>query len=382
MVVRASVARELIPTDAESLGRALERLEGVGELRSRLAGHEAWLVGGAVRDLLLGARRADLDLVVEGDAAEVAALIGAEPKTHVRFGTAVAILGDTRVDVATARTERYVNPGALPEVEPASLAADLARRDFTVNAMALPLFTTPELLDPHGGRADLEAGLLRVIHTASFEDDPTRALRAARYAARLNLEVEPQTARLLAETDLGTVSEDRVSAELRRLVAEEAGPKALGLLAEWGLAGIDDEAPARLSGMRGLMDDPSWAALLSDADAYLEAARPSEDSRRAVAALTAKAPDRPSQALPLVQNVLPPALALARVAGASWLDSWVGEWRHVTLEINGDDLIDAGVAQGPAVGRGLSAALAAKLDGEISTRDEELRVALGAATAT
>jgi len=382
MVVKASVAPALIPTDPENLERSLRALDGLDEVRRRLGSRQAWLVGGAVRDLLLGAGRADLDLVVEGDASEAAALIGAEPLSHDRFGTAVATLDGSRVDIAAARTETYPEPGALPVVEPASLGDDLARRDFTVNAMALPLSGEKGLTDPHGGKADLEAGLLRVLHPRSFEDDPTRALRAARYGARLGLEPEPETRELLAQTNLGTVSADRVTAELRRLVSEDMGPEALALLSEWGLAGIDEGARGRLSEMRALMGDPAWSGLVVPSDAFFEAARQSEDSQRAVSALTAKAPKLPSEGVGLVEDFSPLGVAMARICGAEWLDRWVREWRDVTLEIDGDDLIEAGVPQGPAIGRGLDAALAAKLDGEISTREEELRVALAAAAAT
>lgn len=335
-----------------------------------------------MRDLLLGAGQADLDIVVEGDASEAAALIGAEPLSHDRFGTAVATLDGSRVDVAAARTETYPQAGALPVLEPASLRDDLARRDFTVNAMALPLSGPLELIDPHGGKADLEAGLLRVLHPRSFEDDPTRSLRAARYAARLGLELEAETRELLAETNLGTVSADRVTAELRRLVSEDMGPEALALLSEWGLAGIDEGARGRLSEMRALVADPAWSGLVVPGDALLEAALPGEDSQRAVATLTAKAPQVPSEGVGLVEGISPLSIAMARIGGAEWLDRWVREWRNVKLEVDGDDLIEAGVPQGPAIGRGLDAALAAKLDGEISTREEELRVALAAAAAT
>ena len=156
--------------------------------------HEAWLVGGAVRDLLLGGTRADLDLVVEGDAASVAALLGAEAKSHERFGTAsVSLGGGTRGCRGRPNARRMRIPGRFPTCEPSALAEDLARRDFTVNAMALPLLGTAELIDPHGGRADLERGVLRILHSRSFEDDPTRALRAARYAARLGLALDAET---------------------------------------------------------------------------------------------------------------------------------------------------------------------------------------------
>ena len=382
MVVRTQVSAELIPTDPESLGRALNALEGVDELRAKLGDRQAWLVGGAVRDLLLGGTRADIDLVTEGDAAAVAALLGAESKAHERFGTASVDVGGIRVDIAAARRETYEHPGALPEVEPASLADDLARRDFTVNAMALPLSGQAELTDPYGGRADLEAGVLRVLHPGSFVDDPTRALRAARYAARLDLELEPETATLLQSVKLGTVSADRVDAELRRLLAEERGPEALELLASWGLAGIDEGAPDRARAARERLADPAWAELVEGTDAVAEAARPGDGTRRAVAALVQTAPERPSQGMILVAGFRPVDLLMARIAGAEWLDQWARDWRDMSLEIDGDDLMEAGVAQGPAVGRGLAAALAARLDGEISTRDEELRVALAAAAET
>jgi tRNA nucleotidyltransferase (CCA-adding enzyme) len=382
MVVRTRVAAELIPTDPERLEQALHTLEGVDELRAKLEGRDAWLVGGAVRDLLLGGTRADLDVVVEGDAAEIAALMGAEAKAHERFGTASVLHGEVRVDVARARRETYGKPGALPDVEPSTLAEDLARRDFTVNAMALPLAGRAELVDPHGGRADLEAGLLRVLHDRSFEDDPTRALRAARYAARLGFELEPETERLLVAADLETVSQDRTDAELRRLLAEETAPEALALLAQWGLAGVDDAARERVRAVRGLLADPDWAEVVATDAVVFEAARPSDDSRRAVAAIPRQTPRRPSEAMALIARESPVQLAIARIGGAEWLDEWAHKWRHVSLEIDGEDLMDAGVAQGPAVGRGLGAALAARLDDEISTREEELRVALAAATTT
>ncbi len=382
MVVRTQVANELIPTDPESLGQALDALEGVVELRAKLSGHEAWLVGGAVRDLLLGGTRADLDLVVEGDAASIAALLGAEAKSHERFGTASVSLGEVRVDVAGARTETYANPGALPDVEPSALAEDLARRDFTVNAMALPLSGTAELIDPHGGRADLERGVLRILHSRSFEDDPTRALRAARYAARLDLTLDAETKERLVMADLGSVSEDRVQAELGRLLSEVCAPDALALLARWGLAGIDDGAPDRVRAARSLLESSDWADVVDERQALFEVARPGDESRRAVAALTREAPESPSAAMALVGHTAPAGLLLARIAGADWLDEWAREWRRTRLEIDGDDLMEAGVAQGPAVGRGLDAAMAARLDGEISTREEELRVALAAAAAT
>ena len=195
---------------SESIAEALERMHPELAPLRQLGGDPVYLVGGAVRDLLLGRGRADIDLVVEGDAATLAERLGAEATSHERFGTAKVKLNGHEVDIAGARSEIYPRPGALPVVEPgADLAADLRRRDFTINAMAIPLRGEPRLIDPHGGEADLATRRLRVLHDGSFADDPTRALRAARYATRFGFELESHTAELIRETDLGTVSADR-----------------------------------------------------------------------------------------------------------------------------------------------------------------------------
>ena len=207
-----------------------------------------------------GRGRADLDLVVEGDAAALAAKLGAETVEHERFGTAKARLDGHQIDIATARTETYAQPGALPDVEPgAAIDADLARRDFTINAMAVPLAGEPQLIDPHGGRADLEAGLLRVLHPRSFDDDPTRALRAARYAARFGFELEPETAALLREADLGTVSADRREAELLRLAVEPEAARGFELLAEWGLVELREGGVELAARVAELLSAPPWS---------------------------------------------------------------------------------------------------------------------------
>lgn len=369
------------PTDPTALGARLDAMEGIALLRRRLAGNPVYLVGGAVRDLLRGAPNPDLDLVVEGDAIALTEAIGAKARGHDRFGTASVEIDGLRVDLASARREHYERPGALPVVEAAGIALDLSRRDFTVNAMALPLFGIAELIDPHGGLRDLRAGLLRVLHPGSFSDDPTRALRAARYAARLGFELEPETARLVERADLGTVSRERIDAELWRLVAEPAAPGALDLLARWELAGIDPAASARLGRAEELLDrDDAWRELAGSEQALVAVACPDAALTSAAERLARADPGAPSEAAALARGRPPAELLLARTLGAAWLDGWVGAGRHVRLEIDGQDLIAAGVPEGPAVGRGLDAALAAKLDGTAPTRDDELRLALAAAS--
>src|SRR3954470_4663156 len=185
-------------------------------------------VGGAVRDALLDRVPRELDLVVEGDAEAVArraaARVGGTVVVHGRFGTATVTSGGYPFDLAGARRERYARPGALPDVTlGATLAEDLERRDFTVNAIAARLGDGALTALP-GARADLEAGLLRVLHERSFVDDPTRLLRLARYAARLGFVAEPRTdglaAAAVAAGAVATVSGERLGNELRLLARE------------------------------------------------------------------------------------------------------------------------------------------------------------------
>jgi tRNA nucleotidyltransferase (CCA-adding enzyme) len=353
---------------AAAIARAYPELETVGAA----AEAPVYLVGGAVRDLLLGRGGADVDLVVEGDATDLAGRLGAAPTEHERFSTAKVELAGREVDIAMARRESYPRPGALPVVEPAdSIGEDLGRRDFTINAMALPLRAPTELIDPYGGKADLAAGLLRVLHPASFVDDPTRALRAARYAARFDFALEPETERLLRATDLGTVSADRRRAELLRLAAEAAAPRGFELLAEWGLVEMREGGVELARRVGELLATPVWIGFTERDRAVLAAALPGP-------APSLASPRRPSEAVELASGRDPVELLLARALGATWLDRYLEEWCHVVLEIDGQDLLAAGVPPGPTLGRGLRAALAAKLDGEVAGRDEELAAALAA----
>jgi tRNA nucleotidyltransferase (CCA-adding enzyme) len=361
----------------ESLAEALQRVYPELDAVREAAIEPVYLVGGAVRDLLLGRGRADIDIVVEGDAAALASRMGADVVSHDRFATAKVSLDGHEVDIATARTESYPHPGALPVVEPAArIEADLARRDFTINAMAIPLGAGAELIDPHGGRADLAAGLLRMLHPLSFVDDPTRALRAARYGARFAFELEPETEALLREADLGAVSLDRREAELLRLAGEAEAPRAFALLAEWGLIDLRDGGVELVAKAAGLLRSSPWSGFAPRDRALLIAAL---GPRGGEEALAKARPEHPSEAVALAAGRDPVELLLARALGAEWLDRYLAEWRGVSLEIDGEALIAAGISPGPAIGRGLDEALRRKLDGEIAGRDEELDAALEAA---
>jgi tRNA nucleotidyltransferase (CCA-adding enzyme) len=373
-MVRMPVTVKTTENLEEELRSAYPELDAVHDLAG---GKPVYLVGGAVRDLLLGRGRADIDLVIEGDAAALAARLGGVVSEHERFATVKARLGEHEVDIATARAETYPHPGALPEVEPtAGIAADLARRDFTINAMAIPLRRDPELIDPHRGLDDLEAGLLRVLHPGSFDDDPTRALRAARYMARFSFELEPDTADLLIQTDLGTVSADRRDAELLRLAGEAEAVRGFGLLAEWSLIELDLKRVECAGAVAALLAAPPWQGFAPRDEAVLAAVMGRWGRAKELAAVD---PGSPSEAVCLARGAEPVELALARALDAEWLDRYLGEWRAVALEIDGDDLIAAGVPQGPRIGLGLAEALRRKLDGELAGRDEELEVAVTAA---
>ncbi len=371
------------------------------------------LVGGAVRDLLLDRLPAELDLAVEGDAVAVGRALGGKLTVHDRFGTCSVVRDGWRYDLARTRRERYPAPGALPEVEPAGLEEDLLRRDFTVNAIALALAGTPRGRLTAAPRAleDLACHRLRVLHKRSFEDDPTRLLRLARYAARLGFVIEPAT-RALAERAvaggaLETVSGPRIGAELRLLAREpdplgalaalaglgidralgglqvnepEAVRTALKLLGEDGRADLLVLAAAAegipVGRLRGLLDRLAFEA--GEREAIIAGAT---RARRLAAALAdARGPTQIAQ---VAAGERPELVALAGAyGGPRALDAardWLLRLRHVRLEISGEDLLAAGLAPGPAIGAGLRAALAAKREGRARGREEELEVALRAA---
>ncbi len=234
-----SIAAEL--TGIERLRPVIDAVAALGERPENV-----FLVGGTVRDILLGEESFDVDIAVEGDAiafaGALAGALGGRMTPHQKFGTAVVQYEGGRVDVVTTRTEFYDAPGALPTVERAGLREDLFRRDFTVNAMAASLKAADfgRLEDPFRGRDDLDARVLRVLHNLSFIDDPTRIFRAIRYEARYGLQLEEHSARLARGTiEMGLVG-DLSSARLRdELIALLEDPGAAGAILRLGELGAD-----------------------------------------------------------------------------------------------------------------------------------------------
>jgi tRNA nucleotidyltransferase (CCA-adding enzyme) len=421
--------------DATAVPERLRELPGGPELLDLARGRaDVALVGGAVRDLMLARAPRELDIVIGGDdpsfepaflfARELAERLGVRARVdqHERFGTALVTRDGAQVDVAGARSERYDTPGALPRVEPATLERDLLRRDFTVNAIAVTLDSTRpgEAHAPPGALEDLRAGRLRVLHDASFLDDPTRLLRLARYAARLGFEIEPHTSalatRALTARALERVSGARIGAELR-LASSEAD--ATGAFAEMDRLGLLSALHPRLRFDRAaiersleLLPGDGRPDLLIMAALTLPLALRADDPRAEIAALldrlefTATDRDRivaSVGAVPRLADILPstaagatrPSRLRAAVAGlpvegialaggvsapcTEPVRRWLGELRDVALSITGEDLLAAGIPEGPEVGRRLEATLDRKLDRELAGgREAELAAALEA----
>jgi tRNA nucleotidyltransferase (CCA-adding enzyme) len=386
-------------------------------------------VGGCIRDTVLDAPAGpDIDLAVEGDGSAFAYLLAAATSGSViaehAFGTSTLLvdlgegLGVTNVDVAACRTERYLEPGALPSVMlGATIEQDLARRDVTVNALAVALEADADgmhrLVDEHGGIDDLAAGVLRVLHDDSFVDDPTRIFRVARYAGRAGLRVDESTRALataaVADGALATISADRMRTELQLVLAEPAW-NALTLLSSWGVTSqLDprlDEALRPPLLLRSIDDacgiDPernrrAWTLRLTalvrplgpEAGSWMrwlglpgDVIGPVQDHLRLLdAALTRGSELRVmanSELYLELGDVADESLALAALAISETdhvllerLVTFAAAAQQVRLTVRGDDVIAAGVPAGPRVGRILGDLFLRSLDGELQGEADE-----------
>ena len=394
-------------------------LESIGRLAAA-RGARAFLVGGMVRDLWRDAEMtsADLDVVVEGDglavARELARALGGSVREHRRFLTASVEAPRTgRIDVTTARSERYESRGALPRVMPAGIDQDLRRRDFTINAMAIELHSGAfGLLDPLGGRAALVRRRLRVLHPLSYVEDPTRVFRAARYATRFGFAQDAATARAralaLRLVPYAALSGQRLAAELERILAEARAELTLSRLGTDGAFRLLDpryrftastahlvaELPGALAWVRarGLGVEPvelGALALTGDepqaiATAALErlafAGEPLARLRHALAegrALVARLRDAnaPSARARVLREQAPVVLAWLWLVGdgrtRAVLDWYLGLDRAL-VALSGDEVVALGVPRGPAVARVLAELRDGRLDGRITDRAMEI----------
>jgi len=433
---------------------ALLRLVGeeVDELN-----YTVYVVGGFVRDLLLDdesarVRALDMDIVIEGNAIDFAHHMqteyGGRVVAHKRFGTAKWLLDDkahpvryeklladldhgfavaalpAHLDFVTARTEFYTAPTVLPTTEQSSIKLDLHRRDFTINTLAICLNPERwgELLDFYGGVNDLKEKVIRVLHSLSFVDDPTRILRAVRYEQRFAFHIGPRTLELLQDALelLDRVTPARVRHEFERILQEDEPEKGLRRLDELGVLArlhpalkMDDWIAAQFARLRAVRQAPDADSLLVEEPierlywGILVLRLPSEvqdaltqrlglrgETQKLVHGLCLlqenserlREPQQPpSRIVAILDNVLPLAIALycaleVDPALTQVLRRYVTEWRHIHPSLKGPDLMAMGIPRGPLYSKIFSRLHAARLDGEIKTREEEIQVAQQIAT--
>ena len=447
----AGEIERLLRTTLQPVPHALLQL--IGEEVDRLD-FTVYVVGGFVRDLLLnrphlGAQNLDMDIVIEGDAIRFAQrmkdLYGGRIVPHRRFNTAKWLLNNNdhpvhydqllarlpqpadsadlpaHLDFVSARTEFYTAPTVLPTVETSSIKLDLHRRDFTINSLGVCLNCDRwcELLDFYGGLNDLNRGVIRVLHSLSFVDDPTRILRAIRYEQRFDFTIEPRSLELLQDAVelVDRVSGARIKHELERIFQEETPEQALERLVALGVMErihpslvVDEWVRAKFALLRSrrLHAPPSsalaaepverlyWGLLVfrlsSDIHAVLterlglraEVQRLSAGLALIRSRLNAlKRTDlMPSEVVSILEKTDETALALARIACSeyptvvAWLEEYERKWQHVRPELDGHDLAAMGIPKGPVYSRILDTLRAARLDGRVRTREQEMALAV------
>ncbi|MBP3734969.1 MAG: CBS domain-containing protein [Desulfovibrio sp.] len=420
--------RDRLPKDV------LDILEKAGALgRSRQT--PVYVVGGFVRDLLLKTPNHDIDLVVEGDgigfARAFAGVLGGRVRVHKKFLTSVVIFPgaggkEERVDVATARLEYYESPAALPTVEHSSIKMDLYRRDFTINALAIRLDCEPmgEIVDFFGGQKDIRDRVIRVLHTLSFVEDPTRCLRAVRFEQRYHFRIGPATEKLIKNDVslklLDKLSPSRLFNEFEHICAEETAILCIRRLHELGilqaihpqlsinpdrkemlirtakvmawyrLLYIDEEMRPWLVYFLVLCSSLTYAvtlevfrrlgippALKNEVLGCREKAR---SLRSSLKRLTATPGFRVS-ALCAMLRPLPVEFVLYLMADMEVpetrraLSRYITVWRTEKPDVDGSDLKKLGLAPGPAYGVILQRLLEAKLDGTAASPEEQLSLA-------
>ena len=378
-------------------------------------GERVYLVGGVVRDLLLGYPNFDLDLVVEGDAVKLAQQVAETSQSkllaHHRFGTAKLRYENFTLDLATARKETYARPGALPTVTPGTLKDDLIRRDFSINAMAISLGSNDygELVDPYHGKSDLEHHLIRVLHPGSFSDDATRILRGVRYEQRFGFEFEAQTTQLLKRDIpmLDTISGDRIRHELELIFKEKQPEFVINRLAELGalprispsLKG-DGWIAEKFERARHLKKPTQLPSLyfclliysfsergieqfLARLNISAKLSRAMRDTLRLKTSLLLldTSPLKPSKVYYLLREYEPLAIQANAIASEpsmvhQYLQLFLTKLRYVRTSLDGEELKRLGISAGPEMGQVLQILHKAKLDGEVRTRADEKKLAL------
>ena len=387
---------------------ALEGLRLAGNLAAEgeSEAEAAYLVGGSVRDALLGLTPGDMDLSIVGDAPQFAASFadkgGGVVEAVSQFGTARVGLPAGRFDLAMSRTETYATPGALPTVKSSGIQEDLSRRDFTINAMAVDLSPSNwgDLVDPHGGFSDTARRRIQILHPGSFRDDPTRIFRAIRYEQRLGFNLDPGALSLMKRDwdYMDLISAARVRGELEKILGDPLRADILAAAEDRDvLAGIDISFRVSRAALQAMRRNPDRDTLF-----YLALATASLTENEALSLVTRLEPPQewreiilsspryrgmssilrnenlsPSEVVSVLGEFPLPLLEAQRALTGSTnqksrLDQYLGILRHVRPEITGADLLGAGVPQGPEIGIMLDEVLRARMDGRVKTKEEEM----------
>ena len=382
------------------------RLAGILAAEGESEAEAAYLVGGSVRDALLGLTPGDMDLSIVGDAPQFAATFadkgGGVVEAVSQFGTARVGLPAGRFDLAMSRTETYATPGALPTVKSSGIQEDLSRRDFTINAMAVDLSPSNwgDLVDPHGGFSDTARRRIQILHPGSFRDDPTRIFRAIRYEQRLGFNLDPGALSLMKRDwdYMDLISAARVRGELEKILGDPLRADILAAAEDRDvLAGIDISFRVSRAALQAMRRNPDRDILF-----YLALATASLTENEALSLVTRLEPPQewreiilsspryrgmssilrnenlsPSEVVAVLGEFPLPLLEAQRALTGSTnqksrLDQYLGILRHVRPEITGADLLGAGVPQGPEIGIMLDEVLRARMDGRVKTKAEEL----------
>ena len=377
----------------------------LGEQFDRL-GIRAFLVGGTVRDLLLGNSITDIDIVLESNPHHVIAKFDVKYEIEIvsysQFGTCKINLLGQIIDLAMARKEKYPFPGDLPVVEQASFEDDLARRDFSINALAAGINRSDwgELIDFHDGLADLTSKRIRVLHCESFEDDPTRIFRGLRYSARLGFDLENKTKGLLIAglEFLPLLSGVRVTSEIRKVFSEENSAAILNALDQYKVmkyvhegfpSGSDLIKRRELLGSLGIdsnnRDLYAFISLISPTQRKNVIVRMnlgneflkfgSDIGRIELLEEEASRSDIHDQLKQVSETAMLVAGTYVSTKTKSHLDLFLEELNNINLLIGGEDLIDLGMSQGPRVGDVLSKTLAHMIESGPLSKSEQILVA-------
>lgn len=405
-------------------GKVFRFLEVVGRLAEK-KGYAAYLVGGMVRDLLLGVENLDIDITVEGEgiafAKELADHLSGRVQGKTRFGTAVVTFpGRLKVDVATARSECYEYPASLPKIQASSLREDQWRRDFTINAMSIKL--NPEefgvLLDFFGGKNDLKRGTIRALHKKSFLDDPTRIFRAVRFAERYGFKIEKYTEELIKEAVKSAIFDEltieRLKNELILIFNDKKPLRAIEKMAELHelkfihprlrlnkelrklLKGVEEALIWQRNSLPEIKIVP-WLLYLAtlldqltlgEVRATCQRFRLSQKNEEKIIQgkrgkvkkmkeLSKKGKLLPSQIYKYLEGLPPEALLLFRARAEKEarerITFYLNELRPLKVQMNGNDLQELGLKPGPQFTEILKSLLYARLDSQIKTKQDEIK---------